>query len=417
MNVGVIKQGMAISRFWRGCAVVLLVAFASAVRAEDESSAPGKLPRAILAAMEQTAPIFSQDGAVAVQASPRVTSYRMAVLSFADTCRRDVLRVVRQNAFAVVHPTLIVLGDATNDTRVLVTRHAEDDVTYFRVEMPDPEHADLDALRTALTGALLNEWLHALAPTNVASAPPAWLAGGLARYTLRQYRSEDFDKVLEQWSRGRLPPVQELLNFETVVAAQHPAVPSVLVAWLVEHSGNPVENLMKRLAAGQAWTPELVGEALRGGKDLTALAQEWDAWLTSQARAIHEPGTTRPGVVRAFRAQLLLYPADSDISIEDGWRGRTFEECLALPDSLALRKALTKQALQIRMFATGHDGTLQRVASEYADFLGAFSQNTAREKLRPLLAKAEDDRKKMEQRADKGETLRELPVDFHKEHR
>jgi len=417
MNDGAIRQGAMMTGFRRACAVVLLVGFASVMRAADEPAAPGKLPRAILAAMEQSAPIFSQDGAVAVQASPRVAGYRMAVLAFADTCRRDLLHVVRQNPFAVIHPTLIVLGDATNDTQVLVTRHAEDDVTYFRIELPDPEHADLDALRTALTGALLNEWLHALAPTNVASAPPAWLAGGLARYTLRQYRSEDFDKVLEQWSRGRLPPVQELLNFETVVAAQHPAVPSVLVAWLVEHSGNPVENLMKRLAAGQAWTPELVGEALRGGKDLTALAQEWDAWLTSQARAIHEPGTTRPGVVRAFRAQLLLYPADSDISIEDGWRGRTFEECLALPDSLALRKALTKQALQIRMFATGHDGTLQRVASEYADFLGAFSQNTAREKLRPLLAKAEDDRKKMEQRADKGETLRELPVDFHKEHR
>ena len=101
------------------------------------------------------ATMVSRDQSVTITAAPATLGYRGAVLIFVDRFRRDFLRVTQLELGRVASPMLIHLGDATNDLRVLARHGAM--VTggaQTWLELPDPEHANLDELRTALALAL-----------------------------------------------------------------------------------------------------------------------------------------------------------------------------------------------------------------------------------------------------------------------
>jgi hypothetical protein len=357
-------------------------------------------------------PVQSSEGFFAVAALEANLALRAPVLTFADTIRRGLEAAARPGLRPPARPVLILLGDATNDTRVIAVRAADAaGGPRERIELPDPEHADLDAFRAAIVGALLREWLHAAAARTgrTPAGVPDWLAAGLARHLVRERRAADFDAVYEQWSRGRLPAVADLLAFEPAAAARHPALQAVLAGWLAGRPDDGFRALLGRLADGSAWSAASVAAALRRDGSPAALDEEWDAWMAGGVRDVREPGATSPLSVRVFRSLLLLYPADHGIVVQDAWRGRTFAECLALPRSAERRAAAAAQALRIRVFAAGRDAALQDVAGAYARFLDALAADAKPAALQELLRAAEEARGQLETRAAGGATLRDTP--------
>lgn len=359
--------------------------------------------------------IISNDGSILIAAAPSTLAYRTPVLTFVENTRRDFLHAARLEMPPLSQPIVVVLGDSTNDTRVTGSRASNPaGGEYERIDLPDPEHGDLDAFRAAVVRALVREWMLAARPSDATAPsvrPPAWLLDGLARHIGRRQRQADIEAVHDQWACGRLPPPGDLLAGEPAGAMLHPALPAVVCAWLLDHPGDTLGTLLRRLAGGEVWTSGLVAACLRVRGDPAGLGEDWDAWQARAVCEVRQPGVTTPGVVRAFRAQVLIYPGDYGIAIPDAWRGRTFDECLSLPPSTALRAAVTDKAVRLQLFAAGRDGTLQRVAGAYALFLEAWARGEPRDELRALLTRANEAMGQLEARAAKGETLREPLVE------
>ena len=340
---------------------------------------------------------------------------RGPVLFFAGQFRREFLRATRLEFGSIEHPIAIRLGASTNDLRAIGT--FAPGVTGGErewIEIPDPDHVDLDALRVVLAQALAREWQRALPadPNHEPSRePPAWLLAGVARQIGAGHRVEDLDDVHAQWQRGRLPPLAELLSDEPPAALQYPALQAVLAVWLLDHSGEPVVALLRRLADGTPWSPALVAETVHKQGNIAGLSEDWDAWQANAMREIRQVGVTTPGMVRAFRSQLLVYPGDCGLPVADAWRGCSFAECLAWPATPEVKSALRNKAVEICAFAAGRDGALQRVAGTYAAFLEALATGEDPDQLRRMLAQAEEGRRLLEARAAKGEVLRDPVVE------
>ena len=331
-------------------------------------------------------------------------------MTFASQFRKDFLRTTQMNLGRAEHPIAIGLGTSTNDSRVFGA-FGPDLRGGVRdwIEIPDPDHADLDLLRTALAQALMREWMRALPSSTAASNspqdPPAWLLKGLARQIGAEHRLEDLDHVHAQWLHGRLPPVVELLTIPPPAALQHPALQAALAGWLLDHPGAPLNALLQRLVNGAAWSPVLVAEVLGALRNIAELNEGWDGWQANVFHEIRQVGVTTPGTTIAFRSQLLLYPGDYGLPMVEAWRGRTFSECLDWGLTPELNRVLRQKSQEVRLFSAGHDGALQQVAAAYAAFLDAFAKDGASDKVRALLIQAEASRKALEARAAKGEML------------
>lgn len=393
-----------------GC--VLLSAAACMAGSED---APAERPNLPPVGLLSRATITSSDNTFEVSAAPSSIPLRGPVLIFATAFRREFLRVTHLEGAHTGYPIAIHLGSSTNDVRVIGSCGAGATGGEREwIEIPDPQHADLDTLRTVLGQALVREWRRTLPPAREARVlqdPPAWLLAGAARYAGGAHRLEDFDQVHEQWLRNRVPPLAELLFAEPDVALQHPALQAVLAGWLLDRPGGAFAALLRRLGERTPSSPMLVAETLHGKGDLAGLGREWDAWQVDALREIREVGATTPGMVHAFRSHLQLDPGDCGLPAAEAWRGRSFEECLGWPGTPEVKAALRSKAQEIRLFSAGRDGALRRVAGTYADFLDAFARGEPMEKLRAMLAQAEAGRAELEARAAKGEVLRDpVPV-------
>jgi hypothetical protein len=315
------------------------------------------------------------------------------------------------------HPILIVLGVATNDYGIGAARvSAPGGGARERIEIPDPEHGDLDLLRATLVGALLREWLAAGATNANAAAtlaaPPAWFSAGLARHLGGQSRESDAALVYEQWSRGRLPTARALLADETNAAWRHPALSAVMVAWLLEQPDNAALRLLQKLAGGARWTPALLARVMVGeNAGELALDESWDAWQCAVIHQVRQPGTTTPVVARAFAAQVLLYPADYGIVTPKGKgvNGLTPTEVLALPRTDNARAAALDKARQLRLFAAGRDAALRQTAEAYARIFDGFVHDEAAAALQPRLAAAEAAYRALLARVAKEGALRDPP--------
>ena len=397
------KTSTAHSRI--ACSLLFLSsAFVGTVAGEEAS-----LVRPSPADLLPRATITSSDNAFEISALPASKGLRGPVLFFAGQFRREFFRATQLDPGHVEHPITIRLGSSTNETRV--TGSCAPSVAGGErewIEIPDPGHADLALLRAALTQAMVREWRRALSAApdrKPPQDPPAWLLAGVARHVGAEHRVEDLDVVHTQWLHGRLPPLAELLAADPPAVLQHPAMQAVLAAWLLERPGGAFGALLRRLAEGAHWSPALVAETTHEQKSITGLNEEWDAWQVSAVREVRQVGVTAPGMVRAFRSQLQLYPGDCGLPIADAWRGRSFEECLAWPITPELKEALHGKASDIRAFSAGRDGALQHVALAYVAFLDAMVDGETPETLRALLVQADAGRQQLEERAEKGEML------------
>ena len=395
--------GRSVAHAALGCVLLCCVRVASG------TDAPAGRP-ALLDLPSQRV-ITASDNSVEVSAASASLGLRGPVLFFAGNFRRQLLRATQLEFGLIDHPISIQLGDRTNDLRVLGS-YAPDvaGVERERIEIPDPAHGDLDQLRIALAQAFWREWRRALPVSSGAKPPqdpPAWLLTGLARHLGGEHRLEDLETVQEQWRRGRLPPLTELLAATPPVAMQHPSLQAVVAYWLLEHSGERLGVLLRRLGEGATWSPALVAESMQDRKSVNGLSEAWDAWQANVMREVRQVGVTTAGMVRAFDALLQIYPGDHGLTMPDAWRGRSFAECMSWTVTPEMQEALRAKANAIRGFAAGRDGSLQRVAAAYGAFLEAVAAGAPAERQKNLLEDAEAGRRQIEERTSKGAWLQE----------
>jgi hypothetical protein len=366
-------------------------------------------PRALLPA----APIFSNDRLICVRSSLAMAGYRTPVLLFTDNARSEFSRAAPLTFTTPPAQLEIVIGNKRDGTtQVLASRLrlSEKDVVE-RIELPDPETADLTLLRRAIWAALYRSWLVVSSggEEKTLAKLPLWLAEGAVRKMDKATWASDIDRGLSLWSQAALPPARVLLAAKNE-ATTEPALGSILVAFLSERRGTegkrPLDVLLKNAGAGADWSPEKVAAALNGTTDLEKLDEELDLWLLSLSKKVVLPGMTSEGVLQRFRASLLIYPSDYGIVFNSTRPYITFHELLKTKDDPVLKKAALGQARRIGLDIIGRDKVLNGVAERYIAFLEGYATGKKDAELVQLLTLAEAQQKALEQAVKDGKTVR-----------
>lgn len=389
---------------WRGAVACALLGLPAGVAWAQQDG-----PRVSRAGVP-AAPVTSKDGAVAVRAPLSKAGYRAPVLVFVDRTRDELARATRLKLGSAACPLEIVIGgQGDGDTRVLATRISEPGGgVHERIELPDPEAADLGRFRRAICVALLRAWMvEAGGVEGTMRDVPAWLVDGVVRHMGRETRQQDVDRMLLLWSRACLPPAAELFAAQGEAAAREPAVAAVLAGWCLEKraDGSPFEALLRGAAAGRAWSPAAAGRLLAGTEDAVAFDEALDLWLTGLGRMVVRPGLTSAGVVRRFRSHLLLYPAFYGTTWAHNRSCLTFGEAVLQAADPEVRRRAAAQAERVKLAAVGRDGMLLAVSEGYAAFLMAVARGQAEGELTRLLLEAEGMRKELERRTARGAVL------------
>lgn len=353
-------------------------AFGSAGAAATSNAPVARPSSPVQPILRAPAPIYSRDSAFVVFSSAANADYRLPVMQFADELRRALSQLLNVPLGTQESPVDLVIGDAPGETQVR-GKKIQDVMGRWReqIEFGDPELVDLDDLRLALARALLRAWSRTAAePGATPTEPPEWFLRGLVRAAQRTGRQHDYDTVFQLWSQGRLPPVMELLAAEPAVAMREPALAAVLATWLSERSsgGERMRRLLLHLAAGGAWSGEALPPVLWPDVNPGQIDENWDRWLGARGRAILEPGVTTAVMLRRFRLQLAVYPADFDAPLAQGWRARSLPDLLPYADAPWMKRLADAKSVQLRAAALGRDGTLHAVAEAYAGFFTALAQ-------------------------------------------
>jgi hypothetical protein len=357
-----------------------------------------------------SAPVYSRDGVVAVYAPRSKAGYRMPVLTFVTQHSADLQRTLRLKLGSQACPLEIVIGGKSDgDTRVLAARLRDPGGgVRERIDLPDPETADLALLRRAVSVALLRAWMVDAGGTEATMRDlPMWLVDGILRYMNRDQRQADMDRTLWLWARAGLPAAAALVAADSAAATREPAVAAVLASWFMDRRDGVslFETLLRGAATGTAWSSDGAARLLMNADDPVRFDEWVDQRLLAEGRMVARPGLTTDGIVRRFRAHLLLYPAFYGKKLGEQHVWCSFQEAVPQAGDPEVRSAASAQRLRVKMAAVGRDGMLLAVSEAYDAFLEALAKGAKQGELDRLLREAEGMRRTLEERAGRGEVF------------
>lgn len=358
-------------------------------------------------------PVYSGDGAVIVFSSQKHKNYRGPILIFVNRTRQLFQTGLNLKFGSAKCPLEVRIGEKSDgDTSVLTARIRDVNGNLReKIELPDPEAADLNRFRRAIAVAFLRIWMVNDGGTDQTMKDlPGWLINGMLRYLQGVHRQTDLDRVYQLWSNACLPPADALYGFESYAARREPAVASVLAGWFLEKRGHAFKILLKNAAHGAEWNVE---------KAAAILAQDFagdfdrilDMRFYALGKRVIKPGVTTPGILCRFRSELLLFPSDYGMMLPHTDFYCSFREAIDLSDRKEIRQAALDRALKIRAAAAGRDGALLALSESYAGFLRALaSGKKSRSELLSLLSQAEAQRVDLENSLAAGNKRSSRPV-------
>jgi len=380
--------------------------------------------------------------------------YRAPILMFVQRVREEFLRAAGLKVSVQDFALEVLVGNQRDgDTRVLSARvRLSNGNVCERIELPDPEAADLERLKRCVGMALYRSWLVSVGGGEaVLERLPAWLAEGAVRRMDVETWPSDVDRVLLLWSRARLPTAQDLLAAENAAAAAEPALGAVLADYLMNRkvsantappaasdaagvrnaaaasdaagvrnaaaasdaagvrnaaAASVLDAFIRDTSKEQPWTVEQVATLVTGRSDLSALDMDLDLWFAALGRKVLVPGLTTEGMLRRFRANLLIYPADYGKFFDQRKPWMTFQELAASTDA-EMRKAVAAHVLKLQMAVVGRDSTLLALADAYSQFLRAVATGKKPKEVNVLLMNAEAQRKGLEEALKGGKMIQD----------
>jgi len=353
-------------------------------------------------------PMYSGDGSVAVYSSVAQAAYRGPVLLFVNQTRELFLQGLNITPGSLNCPLEIIIGDQRDGNQAVLSARIRDPKGRVRerIELPDPEAADLTRFRRAVVVAFLRVYMVDAGGTDATMRNlPNWLIDGVVRYMDGSQRQADLDRTHLLWSNACLPPAAELYAFDSYPARVEPAVAAYLAGWFLENRGVLFKKLLREAASGQRWSPEYAAGVLTDSA-VEGFDQLLDLRLLTLGHRVVSPGVTTAGIMRRFRSELLLFPCDYGMLFSQQSAYYTFQGALAAPEDADLRKSALARAAKIKMAAVGRDGMLLAVSEQYVMFLNAFAQGAKPGALIKILQQAEALRCDLEQRLEGGAVLK-----------
>ncbi|MDA3925943.1 MAG: hypothetical protein PF904_14700 [Kiritimatiellae bacterium] len=353
-------------------------------------------------------PMYSGDGAVVVLSSVDKASYRGPVLVFVNRTRDMFLQGVNLKMGSLDCPLEVKIGDKNDGDKSVLSMRVRDKQGALRekIELPDPEAADLTRFKRAIIVAFLRVYMVDQGGTDKTMQNlPNWLIDGVIRHLEGVHRQADLDRTHLLWSNACLPPAEVLYRFDSSAAKSEPAVAAVLAGWFMEKRGVGFKALMKGVANGRKWSPEyaagLLVDTFAGEFDMM-----FDMRLQALGRRVVKPGVTTAGIMRRFRSELLLFPSDYGMMFSKKQSYYNFGDAVTEAEDVNLQKSALARVVNIKMAAVGRDGMLLALSERYIKFLTAFAEGAEQSDLMKMLMQAESMRCDLENRLGSGAVLK-----------
>lgn len=388
-----------------GLAMVLsLIAGVAVLAGDGVPSVNAPLPQSRFPAP----PMYSGDGSVVVYSAVAQAAYRGPVLLFVNRTREMFLQGLNITPGSLNCPLEIKIGEKSDGDPSVLSARVRDPKGNLRerIELPDPEAADLTRFRRAVVVAFLRVYMVDAGGTDATMRNlPNWLIDGVIRYMDGSQRQADLDRTYLLWSNACLPPAEQLYAFDSYPALREPAVAAFLAGWFLENRGVLFKTLLKEAARGKLWSAEYAAGVLTEGP-VDGFDQLLDMRLQTLGHRVVSPGVTTAGIVRRFRSELLLFPCDYGMLFTAQRGCYTFQDAMAEPEDADLRRSAHDRAGKIKMAAVGRDGMLLAVSEQYVKFLQAFAKGVKPGELMQILQQAEALRRDLEQRLEGGAVLK-----------
>ncbi|MFA7172516.1 MAG: hypothetical protein WC340_03730 [Kiritimatiellia bacterium] len=353
-------------------------------------------------------PMYSGDGAVIVFSSVAKAAYRGPVLLFVNRTRELFLQGLNITPGSLNCPLEIRIGDQSDGDVSVLSQRIRDTKGNLRerIELPDPEAADLTRFRRAIVIAFLRVYMVNTGGTDATMQDlPNWLIDGAIRYLDGTQRQADLDRAYLLWSHACLPPAAELYAFDSYAAQVEPALAATLAGWFMESRGTLFKKLLKEAANNKSWSPTYIARIL-ADSSVEEFDQIMDQRWQTLGHRVASPGVTTAGIMRRFRSELLLFPCDYGMMFNSERAYYTFQEALVAPEDEDLRRAAMNSSARIRMAAIGRDGMLIAVSEAYVNFLQAFAKGAKPGELAKMLHHAESIRRELELKLEGGTVLK-----------
>ena len=144
------------------------------------------------------------------------------------------------------------------------------------------------------------------------SAAPAWLSVGLAQTLFKELRARNAPAALQLRDEGRLPRVEELLEWQVLPAGRwrEKYCCGVLAGWLMAQpdARERWAALLAQLAGGGDVRAAVQRGFLRL-PDWPAVEREWDRWVSQQRQILFDVGQRAPERLGELAALFTLQPA------------------------------------------------------------------------------------------------------------
>ena len=275
-------------------AALLLAAAALLLAAAPAHAQRALIDQARLEAFKaKPMPLQSADGALFVSCvtADRATM-RWPVLRFAENVRRELgeafVPLGSQEA-----PLLLQLGDATNRVERVERRTlgADDGIAQLVIRMPNPETADLEALRVAVAEALLREKTRETAGSYAAFTWPDWFVRAAVDASRGNvWRAEAYEKVHALLEAGTLPPPDAFFAPDAAPARE---VAAFFARWVFDLRPRQADRLA---LLATPWTRAAILGA--------APDEAWPAWVKDHEDTVFIPGALTRAQFRRWAAGL-----------------------------------------------------------------------------------------------------------------
>lgn len=244
--------------------------------------------------------------------------------------------------------------------------------------------ADSDARLSAFCGMMVGSWVEALRVgrdgARRAVTVPEWLPVGLARNLDAESRTR-CRQLVKGWTKkdGR-PSASAVLGWEAVPDGwrREGAMCGLFVRWMLAVRSGGLSNVLERLAAGGAVSPEWVAREYGAFRSVAELDLAWDEWMDRQDRIVQEFGALSVSSVEALKAETVVRVESAD----PDRAGASDYEPDALIDaarkSPALRRAAAERAQRIQEMVLGKAPELLEVSMPYALFFDGVSKGASR---------------------------------------
>ena len=295
-------------------------------------------------------------------------------------------------------------GSGTSSGRVGCSERFSEGKLDQSLLIESPDKVDWEDILELNCGLLLNGQI-AVGASALRQRPvgkvPAWLVVGLSHYIDPVLKSRDRRIVLNWRKSGKVPGFSEVLKWYVLPAgrSREKAVCTVAVAWLLTlpDAEERFDKIQAQLAVDGVISDEWIVSLIPDCKTVDDVQKLWLNRIENERMVISDPGQVFPDALESIKGELVICPGEGGVPSGTNLPPVIGLEALIGMKNLEwIRPFCMNKSTAIRLASVGGSSEVREVGEAYCAFMDVLRTSGRDNKLRSLLARADDMIQKLE---------------------